>query len=237
MKELFIGQFRVDTDRGVIVHQDDTVILEPEVLSVFLLLVERPNEIITHQEILDTVWAGVVVEANTLQRCIAQLRKAFRDDAKQQKIIATHPRVGYSLVADLSWQSESRTKNNAFIKRGVVLLAILLAVVVVAWPYIKQDNSALSFAHVTPLTTTDAVEYRPVFSPDGRYVAFQRSSEEHKGNLWLKDLSNNNEYLLTKNDGHYGEHSWSPDGDKLAFSLEVKDVGVSSLLHHRATYA
>lgn len=219
MKELFIGQFRVDLDRGEIVHLQDTVTLEPKVLKVFLLLIERPNQIVTHQEILDKVWPDVVVEPNTLQRCIAQLRKSFKDDAKQQRIIATHPRVGYSLVADIDWKlKKGGNKKQKIVKHAGWFTSLLVIGLLLVGVYEGHLANSSSYTYVTPLTATDTIEYRPAISPNGQYVAFQRPSD-NKANIWVKDLGNNNEYLMTSDSGHYSSHSWSPSGERLAFSL------------------
>ena len=91
MIEFSVGNFRVDMARSQIIAQDNILSMEPKVLQVLLLLAENQGEVVSHDEILDKVWPDVHVAPNALQRCIAQLRKAFNDDAKTQGVIATHP--------------------------------------------------------------------------------------------------------------------------------------------------
>ena len=90
------------------VYQENLITLEPKVLQVLLRLAKSPGELVTHQELLQHAWPDVVVEANALQRCIAQLRKTFNDDAKTQQVIRTHPKKGYSLIAKVSWQQTDK---------------------------------------------------------------------------------------------------------------------------------
>ena len=223
MNELFIGEFRVDVERAEIIHQQTVLTLEPKVLKVLLLLAQTPGKVVSHQELLAEVWPDVVVEANTLQRCIAQLRKAFNDTAKEQNYISTHPKMGYSLVAPVTYP-ESGDKAKNFIEKapktwslGIFFIALLIAVLVLYFPS-RQAKPPLVFSHVTPVTTTDETEYRPSFSPDGRYLAFQRHLDQQKNHLWVKDLQQNREFRMTRESGVYGKVAWSTDGSRLAFT-------------------
>ena len=86
--------------------------MEPKVLQVLLILAENQGQVVPHDVILNKVWPGSVVGSNAIQRCIAQLRKAFNDDAKTQRVISTHPKVGYSLLTNVNWQTEIASINN-----------------------------------------------------------------------------------------------------------------------------
>ena len=109
MSDFWVGNFRVDVSRAQIIVKDDIVSLEPRVLKVLLTLAKTPGEVVTHETLLESVWPNVVVAPNAVQRCIGQLRKALGDDAKQQKMIATHPKVSYSLVAKVQWSETNST--------------------------------------------------------------------------------------------------------------------------------
>lgn len=107
----YIADYQIDMSRSVIRKGENATQIEPKVLKVLLLLAKRPNQVITHKEIMDDVWQGTEVVPNALQRCIAILRKALNDDAKSPTIIATHKKIGYSLIAQVKWgldESEKR---------------------------------------------------------------------------------------------------------------------------------
>ena len=76
----------------------------------------------------------------------------------------------------------------------------------------------LNIAKLTPLTATDNKEVQPSYSPDGRYIAFERYVGSCENQLWAKDTLDNKEYLLTEEVGIYGTPSWSPDGSQIVFS-------------------
>ncbi len=255
MKEFFVGQFRVDMGRSQIVDREAIVSMEPRVLQVLLILAEKQGEVVTHQQLLDSVWKDVSVAPNTLQRCITQLRKALGDSAKLQQVIKTHPKVGYSLLADVNFPKGSMTKELSHsnqqppisrqaeidkvnsrkdspptLKHFVVYTVFAVLVFVASnylWNTDTAQNSSLPITKLTALTSTDKKEYAPTFSPDGRYIAFQRYVGLCENEIWAKDLQTNNEYLLTKTTGIYGTPSWSPNGQHLAFS-NVTNCSLSS---------
>ena len=106
MNEFFVGKFRIDMGRSQIVAQNHILSIEPKVLQVLLILAKNQGQVVSHETILSEVWPDIQVAPNALQRCIAQLRKAFNDDAKTQRVIATHPKVGYSLLSEVNWQDQ-----------------------------------------------------------------------------------------------------------------------------------
>jgi len=260
--EFYVGDFRVDMSRSQIVNQGDVVSMEPKILQVLKILALHQGEVVTHDAIISTVWSDVVVAPNVLQRCIAKLRKAFGDSAKSQHVIATHPRIGYSLVVKVLWQQSKVQKNNLLetdtvtnphfkndelislngtlattqlphqtnkkyckenktwvsSKQKYGLYIVVLCLIALISFFLIKPSSSLPLSRLTPLTSTDHFEYLPSFSPDGRYLAFQRYVGECEQHIWAKDLINNSEYQLTKKSGIYGQPSWSPDGKQLAFS-------------------
>jgi len=221
--------------RSQIVAQDDILSMEPKVLQVLLILAENQGQVVPHDVILNKVWPDTVVGSNAIQRCIAQLRKAFNDDAKTQRVISTHPKVGYSLLTDVNWQTElaninhqeksakQETEralvNNVFISQHWILISAAILIIISLFTYQElMSEDKLNIAKLTPLTATDNKELQPSYSPDGRYIAFQRYAGSCENQLWAKDTLDNKEYLLTEEVGIYGTPRWSPDGSQLVFS-------------------
>lgn len=231
MNEFFVGKFRIDMERSQIVAQDDIVSIEPKVLQVLFILAKNQGQVVSHETILDEAWPDIQVAPNALQRCIAQLRKAFNDDAKTQRVIATHPKVGYSLLSEVNWQSKlesaeasassmSQSQKNGMSRiLGSSWLWLVGFVTLVGLAFmLNRSTESLPLKHLTALTTTDKREFSPTYSPDGQYIAFQRYVGSCKNQIWAIDLKDNREYLLTKESGIYGTPSWSPDSQQLAFS-------------------
>lgn len=77
-----------------------SVALEGKPLQVLHELLLRAGEVVTKEELLDSVWPGVTVVEGSLATAISKVRKAFGERAEE--IVATVPRVGYRLAAPVS---------------------------------------------------------------------------------------------------------------------------------------
>ncbi len=70
--------------------------IEQKPLQVLSVLLARADQVVSRQELLDTVWEGRVTVENVLYNALTKLRKALRDDASEQ--IVTVPRMGYKFA-------------------------------------------------------------------------------------------------------------------------------------------
>jgi adenylate cyclase len=110
-------------------------------MKVLAYLADRPNVVVTREELEAVVWAGSVVGYDTLTGAIQKLRKAFHDDPKNPRIIETLPKKGYCLVAAVNFTDElintteissASTTTESFPKRlrrtALLVVSIVLAV-------------------------------------------------------------------------------------------------------------
>lgn len=93
---------RVDTAAHRAELDGRAVDLEPKAFNLLVLLLTNAGQLVTKQEILDTIWAGTAVTDNALTRVVAQLRKALRDDARQATFLETVPTLGYRWIAPVT---------------------------------------------------------------------------------------------------------------------------------------
>src|SRR5215472_13696600 len=94
-----MGPWRVDPARDEISRDGTTVKLEPRTMRVLQCLVELDGDIVSVNELLDTVWKDLVVTQYSVYQAIAVLRRALGDGPKDPTYIASVPRRGYRLVA------------------------------------------------------------------------------------------------------------------------------------------
>lgn len=99
---LRIGDWCVNPAAGQMSRGDEVVRLEARTLRLLLCLAQHAGEVVSIEELLDQVWAGVVVTQDSVYQAVASLRRLLGDDAKQPAYIATVPRLGYRLVAAVS---------------------------------------------------------------------------------------------------------------------------------------
>jgi len=105
-----IGAWRVDAARDQISKDGATVKLERRSMQLLLCLAEQPGQILSVEQLLDRVWAGVVVTLDSVYHAVASLRRILGDDTKEPTYIANIPRRGYSLVAPVApWVDPHKT--------------------------------------------------------------------------------------------------------------------------------
>jgi len=227
-----VGNQHVDPSRNQITCGEVVQTLAPKALSVLTLLAKRKGSVVTQEELLDSVWKNTVVNHNTLQRSIAQIRKAFGDDAKQQRVIKTHSKQGYSLELEVCWQedtaeSEELTKPKTLDSKpitrarpsmlaiGAIVLALLLGATTIFTQF--KSEQGFSISSIQAMTATDNKEFDAIYSADGEYIIFNRYHEKLcRSRIWAKNLSTQQEILLTEW-GNHSSLSLSPDGKQLAF--------------------
>jgi transcriptional activator of cad operon len=97
-----IGAWRVDATREQISKDGATVKLERRSMQLLLCLAEQPGQILSVEQLLDRVWAGVVVTPDSVYHAVASLRSILGDDTREPTYITNIPRRGYSLVAPVA---------------------------------------------------------------------------------------------------------------------------------------
>jgi transcriptional activator of cad operon len=108
---LRIGDWRVNPSSGELSRNGETVRLEARTMRLLLCLADRPGEVVSIEELLDKVWAGVAVSSDSVYQAVASLRRLLGDDPKQPTYIATVPRLGYRMLAPVGpWTEDSNSQ-------------------------------------------------------------------------------------------------------------------------------
>ena len=76
-------------------------------MRVLVCLAEHAGEVVSIDDLLNAAWAGVNVSPDSVYQAVASLRRLLGDDPKQPKYIATVPRLGYRMVAEVAPWKES----------------------------------------------------------------------------------------------------------------------------------
>jgi transcriptional activator of cad operon len=117
-KLLRIGAWRVDPTRGEIARDGETARLEARTMRLLLCLAEHAGEVVSIDDLLSEVWAGVIVTPDSVYQAVASLRRLLGDDPKQPAYIATVPRLGYRMVAMVSPWSEDEPAASTMMEAG-----------------------------------------------------------------------------------------------------------------------
>jgi TolB-like protein/DNA-binding winged helix-turn-helix (wHTH) protein len=133
-----VGDWLVEPDAGRLCRGEQSVKLEPKVMALLVYLAQRPGQVVSREELEQTIWAGTVVGYDALSRAITKLRHAFEDDSHHPRLLETVAKKGYRLIAPVT-AADSATPAQSpnvphrhrlrFAARGTLALASL----VLAW--------------------------------------------------------------------------------------------------------
>ena len=98
---LRFGVFEVDLRTGELRKQGLKVKLHGQPFQVLSMLLERPGELVTREEIREKLWPGdtFIDFEQSVNSSIKRLREALGDDAAAPRFIETLPRHGYRFIA------------------------------------------------------------------------------------------------------------------------------------------
>jgi eukaryotic-like serine/threonine-protein kinase len=98
------GPFELDPEEGTLARNGIRVKLQDLPYRLLLMLVERPGEIVTREEVRQRLWPeNTFVEFdNSLGVAIRKVRESLNDNAEAPNYVATLPRRGYRFVAPVT---------------------------------------------------------------------------------------------------------------------------------------
>jgi TolB-like protein/DNA-binding winged helix-turn-helix (wHTH) protein/Tfp pilus assembly protein PilF len=123
------GGFQLDSDSGELRAKGRTVRLPDQSFRILQVLLERPGELVTREELRARLWAAdtfVDFDAG-LNNAVKKLRDALEDSSDHPRFIQTVPRRGYRLIAPIDGPRTARRG-----RRGAVAIAVALAALAVA---------------------------------------------------------------------------------------------------------
>jgi len=97
--EVLFGRFRLIPTQFLLLDGQRPVPLGSRALEILIVLVERPGQVVTKQELMARVWPDVFVEPCNLTVHISALRRALRDGQAGNRFIINIPGRGYSFVS------------------------------------------------------------------------------------------------------------------------------------------
>lgn len=186
-----LGDWRVAPALGQLHPNDggDPITLEPRVMELLLLLVERADQVVSRTLIEQTLWGEVVVGEDTVARTVSKLRRALGDAAKAPQYIDTLPKRGYRLIAPVAPLPHPEDDPRAS-RRGPIALglaAVALIAIGLAW-----RHQPLRVAPSTPSPPSEAAQLTA--RADDRYMRFTRADNEAAIVLYERALADDASY-------------------------------------------
>jgi len=105
------GPFQIDQQRQEVSKNGMRLKLQGKVYQVLLILLEKPREVVTREELRQRLWPAdthVNYDAN-VNTTVNKLRIALGDSTEKPLYIETIPRKGYCLIIDPNFSDKAQT--------------------------------------------------------------------------------------------------------------------------------
>ena len=219
--------FEVDLRSGELRKGGMKLKLGGQPFQVLAILLERPGDIVTRDELQKRLWPETFVDVDhNLNTAINKIREALSDTADNPHFVETLPRRGYRFIASVNRGQQipaaAIPKKLLPIRRimpAIVAIAFLMLVVGVAW-WLHSPTTALDRSQWVQLTKLPDSASQPALSPDGRMLAFVRgyATAAGPGQVYAKILPDGEPVELTHDSLFKMSPVFSPDGARIAYT-------------------
>src|SRR5438876_8683986 len=91
----------IDTSQVCLRRNGQELHLRQKTFQVLIYLLEKRERLVTKDELITQLWQGAAVTDNTLEQCLAEIRKVLGDDSRHPRFVKTVPRSGYRFIGSV----------------------------------------------------------------------------------------------------------------------------------------
>ncbi len=108
-RRLFFGPYEADLHSGELRKNGTKVRLQAQPFQLLVMLLERPGELVTREEICQKLWSGgtFVDFDQSLGTAINKIREVLGDSASEPRFVETLPRRGYRFIVPVTTIADS----------------------------------------------------------------------------------------------------------------------------------
>jgi len=239
------GAFEVDLRAGELRKNGIRLKLSGQPFQVLAILLERPGEVVTREELQKRLWPDTFVDfEHNLNTAINKIREVLGDSAESPRFVETVPRRGYRFVApvngvaispnveraqspELKQVSQGRRQQIATIAYSTGAIIVALSAVLALVLQFRSRSSPITPRQraLTRITFDSGLQIGATWSPDGRLIAYS-SDRGGKFDIWVQQVSGGDPVQVTHGSGQNWQPDWSPDGKYIAYRTEQSDGGL-----------
>jgi DNA-binding winged helix-turn-helix (wHTH) protein/Tol biopolymer transport system component len=198
------GAFEADFHSGEVWKSGARVKLQEQPLKVLQVLVERPGDLVTREELKSRIWPEDSFGDfdHAVNVAVGKLRAALGDSADDPAFVETVPRRGYRFIAKVEGAAseaqpadatEPAVEASAPAGQGKRILLMSLGVVaggvlVGLGVWLGRSTARPEPPEFQRLTVRHGTVYTARFAPDGRSVVYSASWDGGPTRIFSKDL-------------------------------------------------
>jgi Tol biopolymer transport system component/DNA-binding winged helix-turn-helix (wHTH) protein len=238
LRLLRFGNFEVDLRSGELRKAGAKLKLSGQPFQVLSILLERPGEVVTREELQSQLWPDTFVDVDhNLNTAINKIREVLGDSAENPHFVETLPRRGYRFIAPVEGNRVAAPlaplaarHESGFLywaSRSAILVAAIVLLAAAGILIYKRLHASAPTAQrlLTRLTFDEGLQVGATWSPDSRFIAYS-SNRGGKFDIWVQQVSGGDPVQITKETGQNWQPDWSPDGKYIAYRSEAGDGGL-----------
>lgn len=222
LRVIRFGNFEVDLFSGELRRSGVAVKLQGQPFRVLEMLLERPGELVTREEMQQKLWpADTFVDfEHSLNAAVKRLRDTLGESAENPVFIETVPRRGYRIIAPVKGiVTAPGGITVAFRRKYFPAIGLsLLVFSVVSFAFLLLYRPKLhSGPTITPVVTDLGTKNGLALSPDAQRIAYSWDGAEGNLSIYVKAIGTSEPLRLTHAAAQDFSPVWSPDGRYIAF--------------------
>jgi len=221
------SEFELDLENGELRRNGAPLKLQPQPARLLAVLVSRAGEVVTRNELAETVWGSetFVDFEHGLNFAIRQIRTTLGDDAERPRFLETVPKRGYRFIAPVEQSSPPGTAARPGWRSWILVVAVLSGLLLAAmagyrfWPAATKPHTAvlvvLPFEDLSPQPeeylveglTEEMIAQLTRISPDLRVIARTSAMQYLHTNKSARQIAQElgADYILENSIRHDGE--------------------------------
>ena len=94
-----VNNYELNTATRELSSKGIALSIEPLIFSLLIYMIENPNRVLSHDELIDSVWSAKQISNSALCAAISAARQAIGDNGRRQQCIKTVSGHGYRFIA------------------------------------------------------------------------------------------------------------------------------------------
>ncbi|HKI02843.1 MAG TPA: winged helix-turn-helix domain-containing protein [Thermoanaerobaculia bacterium] len=149
-----IADLIVDVGAVSVVRQDGQAVPLPQLsFDLLVALARRAPDVVSADELIATIWAGVAVSDETLTQRVALLRRALGDEAKSPRYLRAVRGRGYQLVPEVRALAEGEEQSRRRRIAPALAAIILVALGIPTALFFSRDHAPAAVSTRSPSVT------------------------------------------------------------------------------------
>lgn len=229
------GTFEADPAAGELRRSGQRVNVQDQPFRLLVLLLERPGEVVSRDEIRQTLWGDTFVDFDEgLNTAIRKLRDALGDSAPNPRFVETLPRRGYRFIAPVELIGVPEAPPSPPVAgpacrwRWIAAVAIIgCASVVLSLRGCLTPEPVFRLTPPVQLTRDSGLTTDPVISRDGKLIAYASDrSGEKTLDIWVQHAAGGEPRRISFDRADDHQPDISPDGSQIVFRSERDGGGI-----------